>query len=86
MLNNLIFSSYVILKSNTFVSFTFISIILRSGKVFSISNKFKRSWALLLTHLAVAIAFVLYFKNLIKPSDACFCDASTTAVDDSPLW
>jgi hypothetical protein len=53
---------YTILLS-VFGFFTFISIILRSGKVFSISNKFKRSWALLLTHLAVAIAFVLMMKD-----------------------
>ncbi len=33
---------------------TFISILLRSSRIFSVSNRFKRSWSLLLSHLLVA--------------------------------
>jgi len=38
--------------------FVSLSIIARSSKVFSVSNRFKKSWILLLSHLFVAIVFV----------------------------
>jgi len=38
--------------------FSLTSILLISGNIFSVSNKFKRSWVLLLAHLVVAIAFI----------------------------
>lgn len=34
---------------------TFTAVLLRSGRIFSVSNKFKRSWSLLLLHLLVAL-------------------------------
>jgi len=38
--------------------FSLSSILLISRNIFSVSNKFKRSWVLLLVHLVVAIAFI----------------------------
>lgn len=40
-----------------------ISILARTPKIFSVNNKFKRSWALLLFHLIVATGFVLLLKK-----------------------
>ncbi len=41
-----------------FAVFTSVSIVLRTGKILSVSNRFKRSWVLLLLHLVIAIVFV----------------------------
>lgn len=46
-----------------FMMFSAISIIVRTTKILSVSNKFKRSWVLLLVHLAIAILFVFFVKN-----------------------
>ena len=48
-------SSFYIIPFASFGFITFISILLRSGKIFSVSNRFKRSWGLLLLHLLVAL-------------------------------
>ncbi|MBL4644131.1 MAG: hypothetical protein JKY44_11130, partial [Flavobacteriaceae bacterium] len=34
---------------------TFIAVLLKSGRIFSVSNRFKRSWSLLLLHLLIAL-------------------------------
>lgn len=48
------FGFYAVTLS-TFGLVTFISILLRSGRIFSVSNRFKRSWSLLLLHLLVSL-------------------------------
>ncbi len=37
----------------------FVSIVIRTPKIFSINNKFKRSWVLLLLHLLVSAGFIM---------------------------
>ena len=39
----------------TFGLITFIAVLLKSGRIFSVSNRFKRSWSLLLLHLLIAL-------------------------------
>ena len=48
-------SSFYAITLLTFGLVTFISILLRSGRIFSVSNRFKRSWSLLLLHLLVSL-------------------------------
>ena len=48
-------SSFYAVTLSTFGLVTFISILLRSGRIFSVSNRFKRSWSLLLLHLLVSL-------------------------------
>jgi hypothetical protein len=48
-------SSFYTVSLVAFGLVTFISILLRSGRIFSVSNRFKRSWSLLLLHLLVAL-------------------------------
>lgn len=38
--------------------FTFVAVILKSPKAFSINNSFKKSWQLLITHVLVSILFI----------------------------
>ncbi|GGG91605.1 hypothetical protein GCM10011416_05340 [Polaribacter pacificus] len=61
------FSSYdsVFYSTSFFLFFgaLFVAIISRTPRVFSVNNKFRRSWFLLLFHLAVALAFVLLIKQ-----------------------
>ncbi|WKD85159.1 hypothetical protein KCTC32516_00498 [Polaribacter huanghezhanensis] len=56
-------TSYYELFLITFVVFTTISILLKTGKILSVSNKFKRSWVLLLLHLVIAIVFIYLVEN-----------------------
>lgn len=51
-------TSYYQLFLITFALFTVVSIVLKTGKILSVSNKFKRSWVLLLMHLVVSIVFI----------------------------
>lgn len=46
-----------------FFAVLFVAILARTPRVFSVNNKFRRSWLLLLFHLAVALAFVLLIKQ-----------------------
>jgi len=48
-------NSFYAVSMVAFGLITFISILLRSGRIFSVSNRFKRSWTLLLVHLLVAL-------------------------------
>ena len=48
-------SRFYIISLAAFGLITFISVLLRSGRIFSVSNRFKRSWSLLLLHLLVAL-------------------------------
>mgnify|MGYP001057493561 CR=1 FL=1 len=43
--------------------FVLLSIIARSSKIFSVRNRFKKSWILLLSHLIVAIVFVVLLRT-----------------------
>jgi len=47
-------TGFYMISMTTFGLITFISVLLRSGRIFSVSNRFKRSWSLLLLHLLVA--------------------------------
>jgi hypothetical protein len=51
-------TSYYELFLITFAFFTVVSIVLKTGKILSVSNKFKRSWVLLLMHLVISIVFI----------------------------
>lgn len=51
-------TDYYSLFAITFAFFTGVSLLLRTGKVLSVSNKFKRSWVLLMLHLGIAIVFI----------------------------
>lgn len=51
-------ASYYKLFLITFAFFTVVSIVLKTGKILSVSNKFKRSWVLLLMHLVISIVFI----------------------------
>ncbi|MBL4869318.1 MAG: hypothetical protein JKX72_00015 [Robiginitomaculum sp.] len=42
---------------------TLLSVLLKSAKIFSVSNRFKRSWILLLLHLLLSIVFVVSLKT-----------------------
>ena len=46
-----------------FLVFTLYSILSRAKEVFSVNNKFKRSWVLLLFHLFIAIVFLILLKK-----------------------
>ena len=52
-------SNYYILLFSFFGIFSLISIVLKSGKIFSVSNKFKKSWTLLIVHLFLAVGFIV---------------------------
>jgi len=56
-------TSYYELFLITFVVFTGVSILIRTRKILSVSNKFKRSWVLLLTHLLIAVVFISLIEN-----------------------
>ena len=51
-------SNFYGLFLGVFGFFTLISILVRSGSVFSVSNKFKRIWVLLLLHFVIAILYM----------------------------
>lgn len=51
-------NSYYELFLTTFALFTVVSIVLRTRKILLVSNKFKRSWILLLLHLVISIVFI----------------------------
>ncbi len=57
------YSSYYQLFLITFALFTLISILLKTGKILSVSDKFKRSWVLLLLHLAISFVFISLIEN-----------------------
>ena len=48
---------YIIIFA-VFGVFTVGSMVLKSGSIFSVSNKFKRIWVLLIAHLVIAIVFI----------------------------
>lgn len=52
-------ASFYVISITTFGMITFISILLRSGRIFSVSNRFKRSWILLMLHLLIAVTSLL---------------------------
>jgi len=47
----------------TFVLFTLTSILFITGKILSVSNKFKRSWVLLLIHLVISVVFISFVEK-----------------------
>jgi hypothetical protein len=49
-------SSFYVSTLSVFGVATLIAVLLKSGKIFSVSNRFKRSWILLLVHLLIALA------------------------------
>jgi hypothetical protein len=49
-------SSFYASTLSVFGVVTLIAVLLKSGKIFSVSNRFKRSWILLLVHLLLALA------------------------------
>jgi len=51
-------TSFYSIISTAFGILTLGAILLKSGSIFSVSNKFKRIWALLLVHLIIAIGFI----------------------------
>lgn len=57
------FSSYYQLFLITFILITLISILIKTGKILSVSNKFKRSWILLLLHLVISFGFIFLIEN-----------------------
>mgnify|MGYP005990177955 CR=1 FL=1 len=52
------YTSYYAVFLITFMVFTSIAILFRTGKILSVSNKFKRSWVLLLLHLVVSMMYI----------------------------
>ena len=62
---NLYNASFYVVSLAAFGLITFISIVLRFGRIFSVSNWFKRSWILLLLHLLVAFGslFLIEVKD-----------------------
>ena len=52
------FTRYYAIFILLFAFITSISLLLRTGKVLSVSNRFKRSWVLLLLHLIISIVFI----------------------------
>lgn len=53
------FSNYYFMFFSFFGVSALVSIVLKSGKIFSVSNKFKKSWALLIVHFLVAICYII---------------------------
>lgn len=53
-------TSYYGIFLSLFLIFTAISILLRTGAIMSVSNRFKKIWALLLLHLVIAIVFIIF--------------------------
>jgi hypothetical protein len=51
-------TSYYAIFLMLFLVFTAVSILLRTGNIMSVSNRFKKSWVLLLLHLVIAIVFI----------------------------
>lgn len=51
-------TSYYEILTTLFLFFVLISIVFRTGKILSVSNRFKKSWLLLILHLVIAILFV----------------------------
>jgi len=51
-------TTYYALFLIVFILFTCVAIFLRTGKILSVSNKFKKSWGLLLMHLVIAVVFI----------------------------
>ena len=49
---------YYAIFTLTFAIVTSIALLLRTGKVLSVSNRFKRSWVLLLLHLIISVVFI----------------------------
>jgi hypothetical protein len=49
-------SNFYVSTLSIFGVVTLIAVLLKSGKIFSVSNRFKRSWILLLVHLLIALA------------------------------
>jgi hypothetical protein len=43
--------------------FVIVSILIKTGHIFAVSNQFKRSWALLILHLLVSVVFVAFIKE-----------------------
>lgn len=43
-----------------FLVFTAVSVLFRTGGIMSVSNRFKKSWVLLLLHLVIAIVFIVF--------------------------
>jgi hypothetical protein len=43
--------------------FVIVSILIKTGHIFAVSNKFKRSWSLLILHLLVSVVFVAFVKE-----------------------
>ena len=48
-------TSFYAIPIIVFGAITFVAVLLRSGRIFSVSNKFKRSWSLLLVHMLIAL-------------------------------
>ncbi|MDG1528729.1 MAG: hypothetical protein P8I51_09005 [Polaribacter sp.] len=61
-------TSYYAIFLMLFLVFTAVSILLRTGNIMSVSNRFKKSWVLLLLHLVIAIVFIAFVdkKNGIE--------------------
>ena len=61
-------TSYYAIFLMLFLIFTAVSILLRTGNIMSVSNRFKKSWVLLLLHLVIAIVFIAFVdkKNGIE--------------------
>lgn len=55
-------NSLYITSLSFFGAITFVSILLRSGKIFSVSNSFKAIWILLLSNLLISL-IALFFKE-----------------------
>ena len=43
--------------------FVIVSVLIKTGQVFAVSNKFKRIWALLILHLFVSITFIAFLEE-----------------------
>ena len=57
------FTNYYKLFLSLFIIFILVSVVVRTGKIISVSNKFKRSWLLLIGHFLISILIVSFIES-----------------------
>lgn len=73
-----IFSNQIVLS--VFGVLTLVSVLLKSGDIFAVSNKFKRSWVLLMVHFITAILYLLIKENVTSVDLLLFLIPSTIII------
>ena len=73
-----VFSNQIVLM--IFGILTLVSVLFKSGDIFAVSNKFKRSWVLLMVHFITVILYLLIKENVTSVDLLLFLIPSTIII------